>query len=129
MSVGGHLLGMQAKSYHQKQKSTKFPIEQVHFGGFTRTWRARGPATTHTLQEGSSICKGCFSKVEKFMKLQADMVLCCEDWPAKMTFLAVSIYVCNYICTTRYTVVSRLLVPIAICSLHSITWHVMWYVT
>ena len=60
-----------------------------------------------TLQEGSVIqrvyiCKGCFSKVEKFMKLQADIVLCCEDWPAKMTFLAVSIYVCNYICTTRY---------------------------
>lgn len=33
------------------------------------------------------------------------LVPCCEDWHAKMTFLSVSIFVRNYICTTHYNAV------------------------
>ena len=39
--------GMQARSHRQKQKSTKFPIEQAYFGGFSKNRSARGAAISH----------------------------------------------------------------------------------
>ena len=44
-SIEGDLLGMRTNTKHQEQKSTKFPSEQAHFGGFTNAWRVRGTAT------------------------------------------------------------------------------------
>ena len=63
-SVEGDLLGMQANTKHQEQKSNKFPSEQAHFGGFTNAWRIRGTATIRITGGGvvqrMYMCKGCF---------------------------------------------------------------------
>ena len=49
----------------------------MHFGGFTKAWHVREAATIGVGGKRRSacvyICKGCFSEVDKHIKLQADV--------------------------------------------------------
>ena len=73
VSSGGDLLGMQANTKHQEQKSTKFHSEQAHFSGFTKLGVSEEQLPS-ALREGSIIqrmyiCKGCFHAHENTYNL------------------------------------------------------------